>query len=90
MAEHGYRTIKVQLRKTEVSVYTSPNVASALEDVLAEANAYDGIKIGQIMEAVYLQGTKDGAFRAFGEVDRGVAEAKKLVPHKKPGRPRRR
>jgi hypothetical protein len=86
----GYRTIKVQLRNTEASVYTSPKVARALEDILEDATLWDGIKIGQIMEAVYLQGAKDGARRAFDETDRSLADVKKRVPHKKPGRPKGR
>jgi hypothetical protein len=90
MAATGYRTIKVKLRNTEASVYTSPKVAKALKDILVEATLYEGVKIGQILEAVYKQGAKDGARWAFEETDRGVAGAKKRVPHKKPGRPRKR
>jgi hypothetical protein len=90
MAERGYRTIKVILQNTEASVYTSPRVATALEDILDKADVYDGVKIGQILEAVYKQGLKDGAAQAFEQVDRGVSQARKQIPHKKPGRPRKR
>jgi hypothetical protein len=90
MADRGYRTIKVKLQNTEASVYTSPRVAKALEDILAKATLFEGVRIGQILEAVYKQGTKDGALKAFVEADRGLMEAKKRVPHQKPGRPRGR
>jgi hypothetical protein len=90
MADRGYRTIKVILQHTEASVYTSPKVATALEDILANATMYEGVKIGQILEAVYKQGKKDGARDAFNELDRTIAAAKKQVPHKNPGRPRKR
>jgi hypothetical protein len=90
MADHGYRTIKVKLQNTEASVYTSPKVAKAMEDILKDATVYEGVKIGQILEAVYKQGAKDGARRAFDEVDRSLGDVKKLVAHKKPGRPRKR
>jgi hypothetical protein len=90
MADRGYRTIKVQLQNTEASVYTSPRVSKALEDILAEATVYEGVKIGQILEAVYKQGAKDGAREAFEEIDRSLGDVKKRVAHKKPGRPRER
>jgi hypothetical protein len=90
MADRGFRTIKVTLQNTEASVYTSPKVASALKDILAEATVYEGVKIGQILEAVYKQGKKDGARDAFEELDRNLATVRKQVPHKNPGRPRKR
>ena len=90
MAEHGYRTIKVVLQNTEASVYTSPRVAKALEDILAQATLFEGVKIAQILEAVYKQGTKDGAAHVFEQVEGGLAQARKQIPHKKPGRPKKK
>lgn len=76
------------MRNTEASVYTSPKVAKALQDVLAEANIYDGVRIGQILEAVYKQGKKDGAREAFQELEQRFAAAKRQVDHARPGRPK--
>lgn len=90
MAARGYRTIRVVLQNTEANVYTSPRVADALEDILAKASVFEGVKIAQILEAVYKQGVKDGAREAFEELDRHMAEVKKQVPHKRPGRPRKK
>ena len=89
MADRGFRTIKVTLQQTEASVYTSPKVAKALEDILADATVYEGVKIAQILEAVYKQGKKDGAREAFEELERGFSAAKKQVRHTNPGRPRK-
>lgn len=88
MADRGFRTISVTLNGTPANVYTSPKVAKALQDILRNATVYEGVKIGQIMEAVYRQGTKDGARNALDELDRRVADLKKHVPHKNPGRPK--
>lgn len=88
MADRGYRTIRVTLRKTVASVYTSPRTARALADLLTDATLYEGVKIGQILEAVYKQGKKDGAREAFEELDRSLTNVRKQIPHKNPGRPR--
>ena len=40
------------------------------------------------MEAVYLQGKKDGAREAFENVDKSLTQAKKAIPHNRPGRPK--
>jgi hypothetical protein len=90
MADRGYRTIRVLLQNTEASIYTSPKVARALEDILADATLYEGVRIGQILEAAYKQGKKDGAREAFTELDRRVADLKKHIPHANPGRPRKK
>lgn len=84
------RTIKIVMQKTEAAVYTSPRVADALEDILAKATVFEGVKIAQILEAVYKQGKKDGARQAFDEWERGLLKAKKEINHKNPGRPRKR
>jgi hypothetical protein len=88
--ERGYRTIQVQLGASEVNVYTRPNLAAALQEILAleGMSLYHGVKLHQIMEAVYVQGKKDGAAAVFAAVDQGIAGAKAEIAHKRPGRPR--
>jgi hypothetical protein len=83
------RTIKIVMQKTEAAVYTSPRIADALEDILAKATLFEGVRIGQILEAVYKQGKKDGAREAIEEWERGLLRAKKEINHKNPGRPRK-
>jgi hypothetical protein len=87
----GYRTISLELprAKESVAVYTSPRVADALEEITSKATLYEGVRLVQILEAVYEQGRKDGARRAFEALDKSLGQVKKQVPHKKPGRPRR-
>ncbi|MEJ7656956.1 MAG: hypothetical protein WKF33_07995 [Thermoleophilaceae bacterium] len=45
---------------------------------------YEGVKLGQLLEAAYNQGKKDGARSVFELVD----DAKKEIPHRRPGRPK--
>ncbi len=87
-ARRGYRTISLQLKRTHVPVRASPRVADALQELSANMDLYQGVKLRQVLEAVYMQGKKDGALEAFEQVDAGVAAAKKQIPHRGPGRPR--
>lgn len=86
----AYQTIRIKLRTTEVSVYAGARVAKALEEISGGMAVYEGVKLDQILEAVYKQGVKDGARQAFDALDRQVADVKKQIPHKNPGRPRTR
>jgi hypothetical protein len=91
MAKRGYRTIRLPTNKDgEVAVYTSARVADTLQTITANATLYEGVRLTQVLEAVYEQGKKDGARAAFEQLDKGLAAAKKQVRHKRPGRPRKR
>ena len=90
MAQRGYRTIALQVKNTEVSIYASARVADALEQIVGEAPLYEGVKIMQILEAAYNQGKKDGAREVFDEIDGRLEMARKEIPHRNPGRPRKR
>jgi hypothetical protein len=92
VATRGYRTIAVALprAKTSANVYASAKVADALEAIVADMTLYEGVRLASVLEAVYSQGKKDGAREAFDALDQGVAQVKKAIPHKRPGRPARR
>lgn len=74
---------------SEVKVYVSPRVAEALREVSEDLNLYKGVRLSQVLEAVYNQGKKDGARSAFTAVTEGMDEARRLIPHRPPGRPRK-
>lgn len=78
----------VELKNESVSVHTSPKVADALEQLSANMTLFEGVRLGQLLEAAYVQGKKDGAREVFEYVEEGVSEAKKAIPHRRPGRPR--
>jgi hypothetical protein len=85
----GYRTIRFPTDDAGiVPVYTSARLADALQEIIDNSSLYDGVRLTQIMEAVYGQGRKDGARAAFEATERSLATARHAIPHKKPGRPR--
>ncbi len=86
----AYRTISLDLpkAKTTVPVRASARVASALDDIVKDMSLYHGVRLLQVLEAVYTQGQKDGALSAFEAIDQGTAAAKASVPHRPVGRPK--
>ena len=90
MAKAKYIGVPISFKKGGVRVYASPRIAHAFKEVAMDMNLYKGVRLLQILEAVYIQGKKDGARSAFQTIDSQIIEAKKEVPHKNPGRPRKR
>ena len=87
----GYRTIKLELKEGEtLSVYTGARIADAMKEIIAKASLYEGVRLTQVMEAMYNQGKKDGRREAFEQLDRGLADAKRQLPFRRPGRPKKR
>lgn len=89
-AAKGFRTIKITFKGSPISVYASKKTADALTEIEKQVAVFHGVKLHQVLEAVYLQGKKDGAAETFTALDKGLADAKKVIPHKRPGRPRKR
>jgi hypothetical protein len=81
---------KIELLGKSVTVYASPKIGKALNDLISELTFFEGVKLSQLLEAMYSQGKKDGARAAFEALESKVLEAEKLVPHKNPGQPRKR
>jgi hypothetical protein len=69
-------------------LYGSARLVEAVQDLVNKMRLYEGVKLAQIMETVYLQGKKDGAREAFENVDKSLTQAKKTIPHNRPGRPK--
>ena len=61
-----------------------------MEEIEGDLTLYHGVRLLQVLEAVYLQGRKDGARSAFEELDKGFNAARDVVPHKNPGQPKKR
>jgi len=72
-----------------IDVYATPRISKALDEITEDMTLYHGVRFAQILEAVYHQGEKDGARRAFGELDRKMKEAQKAIPHRNPGQPKK-
>ena len=73
----------------EVSVYASPKVSKALDEITNDMSLYHGVRLAQVMEALYEHGKKDGARNAIGTLEKAIAEAKEDVPHRNPGKPKK-
>lgn len=86
----GYRTIKVQLSKSDLTLYGGAKLMDAVQAITKDMTLYQGVKFGQILEAVYDQGKKDGAREAFLQTEKSFKQAKRAIPHKRPGRPIRK
>ena len=84
-----YKKNLIPLRSQTVTVSASPKVSAAFNAVAADMNLFQGVKLGQLLEAVYEQGKKDGARTAFEVLSAKVKEAEKLVPHRSPGKPKK-
>ena len=85
----GYRSVQLQLSKATISIYAGHRMADVLRDMVLNAPLYEGVRLLQIIETVYGQGKKDGARETIESLDRSVADLKKKIPHKTPGRPRK-
>lgn len=79
----------IPMGDSQVAVYASPRVSKALEEITDDMTLYHGVRLGQIFEAVYKQGQKDGARRTIEEIDKLVGDVKKAVPHRNPGQPKK-
>lgn len=90
MGNPRYIRVLVPLRRDSISIYASPRIADALKEVAMNMDLYRGVRLAQVLEAVYEQGKKDGARAAFESIEGGISEAKKVVPHRNPGRPARK
>ncbi len=85
----GSRKIDLDLPKTgEVAIYSNQKVLDALDEISAEMPLYKGVRLMQVIEAVYLQGTKDGKHEILDAAAARDKELQKLRP-KKIGRPRK-
>ena len=84
-----YLAIRVPLKNGVVKVYASPRIRQALEELLKDKTLYEGVRLIQVLEAVYNQGKKDGARNAFEQTERKFIEAKKSISYKNPGQPKK-
>jgi len=77
-------------KNNEIVVYATPRLSAAIKEVTEDMTVFKGVKLYVILEYVYNQGKKDGAREAFEETEKGFREAQKNIPHKLPGRPKKK
>lgn len=79
----------IPIRNGHIAVYASPRISTALAEITTDMDLYHGVRLTQILEAVYAQGKKDGARQAFAELESKFDDVKKSIPHKNPGKPKK-
>ena len=87
----GYRTVSLPVKTAAkpVSIRMSAQRADTMQEIVGEMTLFKGVKLLDIMEAIYVQGRKDGARETFEQIDRNLSQARKAIPHRAPGRPRK-
>ncbi len=61
-------------------------MAEAFREITFDMDVYAGVRLSQLLDALYQQGRKDGA-RDVYEKFHGMMD---LIPHRNPGQPKKR
>jgi hypothetical protein len=80
-----YKKFDVSLPTGDLTLYAGQKVLSALEEVTTEMTLYEGVRLAEVMKAVYEQGLKDGRRDIIEQFDQIKGKAKYLPP----GRPKK-
>jgi len=80
-----YKKIDVELSSGPLTLYAGHRVLSALQEIAKDMTLYKGVRLAQVMKAVYKQGLKDGRREVIERLD-GIKEETNYLP---PGRPRK-
>lgn len=84
----GPRRHDIDLPKLgKIPVYAGVKVGKALDEIQEDMTFYKGVRLAQVMEAVYQQGLIDGRAQVFSELE-SLAKKPQLA-HRNPGRPRK-
>lgn len=70
-----YKKNLIPIGGQNVAIYASPSVSTAFQHVSEDMNIFQGVKLAQLLEAVYPQEKKDGARSAFEQLASKFAEA---------------
>jgi hypothetical protein len=81
-----YKKIAVDLPKGKLSIYAGQKVRSALVEVVEDMTLYKGVRLSQVIQAVYEQGKKDGRKEVVDKFE----SLRKGLNYLPPGRPRKR
>jgi hypothetical protein len=78
----GFQKIPLKFEdESEITVYAGAKIAGALAEVMGKLNDfYHGVRLSQIVRAVYEQGQKDGRREMIEKMDSLKAGIKYLPP----------
>lgn len=88
----GPRALAVELPKSVVTVYAGARIADALQEITGDMTLYHGVRLAQVLEAVYEQGRTDGRRQVFEEFDKEFDKLRQRpeLKHRNPGRPKKK
>lgn len=69
-----------------IAVYAGTRVAEAFREITFDMDVYEGVRLSQLLDALYQQGKKDGA-REVSDAFHGLMDK---IPHRNPGQPKKR
>ena len=81
-----WNKITVDLPREQLALYAGSKVRMALTEVTMEMDLYQGVRLGQVLEAVYEQGIKDGRREIIEKFEHDIKRKANYLP---PGRPRK-
>jgi len=85
-----YKKFAVDLPGSEqLTLYAGKKILTALEEVTVDMDLYKGVRLSEVMKAVYEQGLKDGRREIIEHVDAKNRELKSQVNYLPPGRPKK-
>jgi hypothetical protein len=80
-----YKKIDVEIPGRTLTLYAGQKIRTALAEVTSDMTLYKGVRLGQVMKAVYEQGLKDGRKEVIEHLD----EIKEATNYLLPGRPKK-
>jgi glutamate mutase epsilon subunit len=81
-----WKRVTVDLPKQELALYAGSKLRAALTEVTLDMDLFKGVKLGQVLEAVYEQGKKDGRKDIIEQFDHDIKGKANYLP---PGRPKK-
>lgn len=86
MAKPKYTRVNVNLPDRELPLYVGARISAALKEIRMDMDLYKGVRLEQVLEAVYEQGMKDGRREIIEQLD-SIKRASNFMP---PGRPKKK
>ena len=84
-SDRGPRLHRVPVNDGEVSVYAGTRVGRAMDEITEDMTVYKGVRLAEVLDAVYQQGRKDGRRDIVEAFDDRIVKDKELK-HRNPGR----
>jgi hypothetical protein len=85
-----YKKLAIDGNNGSISIYASPRILKALSEATIELDFYQGVKLSEVMTAVYLQGKKDGRREVRAMLDDSLGVIDKKLPSRLPGQPKKK